>query len=186
MADVTVAGVTVTVSGGDLGPGASWEKDNHINDSDAYNASNAWASSQSNDSVPDVAGDAYIGIDLGAGATAVLDSILYTSSGAAGNSIEGTDVLSFQYSDDGAAWTEHEKMSPTSLARSPGGESQVFASSTPAKRFFRVLALANPPGIPGSVWGVAEIEYHGTLGSGGGGGGGGLGGGIGRRQRRRR
>ena len=184
MADVTVAGVTVTVSGGDL-----WNKDGHIDDNFSYGPSTAWASSQSNTSSPSVlTAPAYIGIDLGAGNVATIDELLISQASLAGNSLTGTDKISFQYSSNGSDWTEHEKLSPTVASVVPGTETLTFAATSPAARFFRLVALANPTGPGGSVWGMAEVEYHGTLNpaAGGGGGGGMFAGGAGRRARGRR
>lgn len=185
MADVTVADVTVTISGGD-----TWPSSNHIDDANSYNSSNSWASQQTSNTTPTlINAPAYVGIDLGAGNVAVLDGLNVSQGSGSVNSIIAANGISFQYSDDGAAWTEHEKLSLTSTSYAGVGEAVVFASPTPARRYFRFVALANVGG-PDNAWGMAEVVYDGTLnpsvGGGGGGGFGGLGTGRGQRGRRRR
>ena len=157
MVDVSVPGSTVTVSGGD-----TWSKDNHIDDNTTYGSGTAWASSQTSNTGPSLlAAPAYIGIDLGVGNVAVLDGVTITQGNSTDNSIVAVDGISFQHSDDGAGWTEHEKITPTA-ASIAGTEAFVFAAQTPSKRFFRFVPLANVTN-PNSAWGMSEVVYDGTL-----------------------
>ncbi len=163
MVDITTE--AQAIASGFLGPDPSWQPSNAFDDVYAYNATDAWASLASNSSSPDVVTKpAYIGQDFGEGNTATLDEIKIQQSANSGNRLSGQNAISLEYSDNGTTWTEHEKFWPNDDATL---QTFTLGSSTPAKRYFRIRALKNPPGIAGSVWGVMEVEMHGTTGAGG-------------------
>jgi hypothetical protein len=151
-----------------------------FDDSLTYPGTTSWASAQTNNSSPNqVTAPSYIGYDFGAGEELTITQInIWQHPDLDGNSLIGTNKIGIEYSDDGAAWTELEKMSPNTRNE----YIHTIVASSPSKRYWRLRALANVAGLSGSIWAVREVEMHGTLLSDAGGAGGGFLG-IGRRGR---
>lgn len=175
MVDITSNPGVAAISSGDLNSGGIWEKENAFDDVLAYSHVNAWASSHSNASSPDVEQAGYIGIDLGEGVTATVDSIdILQHPATDNNSITGTNQIDFEYSQNGSDWTTHEQLSPTFASIGSTPETLTFAATSPSARFFRLNPNKNPPGVSGSVWGIQELVFEGTIDAPAGGGDGGI------------
>lgn len=179
MVDITES-PTAAISGGDFAGG--FTKEGAYNNVIAPAAGDAWVSLQTNTSAPNVADAAYIGVDLGEGITATVDSIsIVQHSSTANNSVIGANSWDFEYSQNGSDWTLHEQLSPTIASVGSTLELLTLSATSPAARFFRLNPNANPPGVAGSALMVQEIEMEGTFSVAGSAGGGFLG--IGRRGR---
>jgi hypothetical protein len=177
MVDITES-PTAAISGGDFAGG--FTKEGAFNNVIAPVAGDAWVSVQTNISVPNVADAAYIGVDLGEGITATVDSISIVQHSATGNnSVIGSNSWDFEYSQNGSDWTLHEQLSPTVASIGSTLELLTLSATSPAARFFRLNPNANPPGPAGSALMVQESV------AGGGGGGGGTGISLARSRRRR-
>jgi hypothetical protein len=187
MVDITANPGVTAISGGDF---AGYSPGPAFNDTFGAGTTQAWVSLQTNTSSPDQVTAAYIGIDLGEGVTGTVTQVgVAQHTSTANNSLVGADKIRLEYSDNGSDWTLHELLSPTAASVGGSLEDLALAGATPAKRFFRLFANGNVPGIAGSAWMMQEIEMIGTIGvaaSGGGGGFGGLGTGRGRGRGRRR
>ena len=148
----------VTISGGD---NASYPASRVFDDS----TSTDWVCSQTS---PNVANNAYIGYDFGAGVTVNVSKLRYLGSGQGFGSNRQITNADVQYSDNGTAWTTAASISidsdPTVW--------QQFAvpGSLGAHRYWRILATSEPRGGTGFTWTVCEIEMMEALGGAGAGG----------------
>lgn len=146
------------ISGGDyLG---TWFAAGAFDGSLTYNSADAWASEQTNASSPDqVSAPAYIGQDFGEGNVARIDSLmLFQHPSIDGNSLIGPNKIALEHSDDGVTWVELEKISPDT------GNAYMHVVAAPEEhRFWRLRALANVPGLSGSIWAMRELEMHGEV-----------------------
>ena len=109
---------------------------------------NYWGSSQT--AATPVTGNAYIGIDAGAGNTVRIVAFTIRNSSTANECINSVKA---EWSSDGASWTT---IDTTAISATADAQNTYTVSSYTAARYFRLLANANTGGA--SAWKVYELS----------------------------